>query len=193
MGGRQESGCYALQSISWLNFHGGAIVSPGAAPTGGRGHRSPHSTGFHFLCSLRGASISDTGIDRLCKEALMGDTLSGSGAMSGRGLSHTPVNTAHTHVYQTSHRQHRKIWSHWKKLTFNWSSPNILSPIQTENTKWRGIHAGSIHWNVLNEGHRISTVNLRGMHNSERVSLILLAFRAIRLHGQETSDSQQLS
>lgn len=41
-GGRVASHC-------WLNFHCGATVSVENLAPGGRGHRSAHSTGLHFL------------------------------------------------------------------------------------------------------------------------------------------------
>lgn len=62
-GDRQESGRSSSGFISWLNFRCGAIVSPGTGTAGGRGHRSLHSAGFHFLRWLRGINQQ-----RLCKE-----------------------------------------------------------------------------------------------------------------------------
>lgn len=50
-----RSSCLSLWSISWLNFHCGATVSAGALDAAGRGTRSPHLTGSHFLCSSRGS------------------------------------------------------------------------------------------------------------------------------------------
>lgn len=64
----------------------------------------------------------------------------------------------------------------------------VLVAVREEIKHEKYIRDSSVHCDVLNEGHRIAAVNLRGMHNSERpeksvtCSLVLYAFTAIRLH-----------